>query len=109
MCAHFLLKPTLLSDTSQKDCACAVTKFIKLLFLTSVHCTKNFHTQGFFYLKEYGIKQNVKFFHVAKISANLRISEAEICFLKLNIVFEGNIFTKSVHTLLRFPNLSKFR
>ena len=56
------------------------------LFLISDSCMKTFHTQFFFIfnMKEYDIKKNVKFFNVAKISANLRKTEAEICFFKLN-------------------------
>ena len=42
--------------TSQKDCACAVTRFMKLLFLTSDYCMKTCHT---FNMKEYGIKKKM--------------------------------------------------
>ena len=32
------------------DCACAVTRFMKFLFLTSEYCMKTFHTQFLIFL-----------------------------------------------------------
>ena len=76
--------------TSQKDCACAVTRIMKVVWKP---CILFFL---FFNIQENGIKK-CEIFYAAKISANLRKSEAEMFLLSF---WRENILTKSVHTCL---------
>ena len=95
----------------QTDCACAVTRFMKLLFLKSKYHMKTFHTRFFFFFEHEGIwhKNNLYFFFWQTCLPTSENRRLKYVLTVLEKFFLGKIFSQKVCThVLAFQNCQHF-